>query len=178
MEFVEPDFTAVLDVPVREGRGFEESGDGEAPGVVVVNRSAARAYWAGGDAVGRRIRTGLPGADDQLLTVVGVVADTRYGALEEIEPAVYFPLRQTGVFQSRYLLVRTTGAATPVVRLAREALAAEGSAYRAISAGTVRERLAEPLVRPRFAAWLVGILALTALIIRRRRCLWDPRQES
>jgi len=165
MEFVEPDFTTVLDVPVLDGRGLSEADDGDAPGVVVVNRSAARAYWPGEDAVGRRVRTGLPGAADELLTVVGVVADTRYGAFEEIEPAVYFPLRQTGVFQSRYLLVRTTGATTPVVRLTREALAAEGSAYRGIFAGTVRDRLAEPLVRPRFAAWILGILALTALII-------------
>ncbi len=165
MEFVEPDFTEVLDVPVLEGRGLTPADDEEAGGVIVVNQAAARAYWPGDDAVGQQVTTGLPGAEGELLTVVGVVADTRYGALREIEPAVYFPLRQTGAFQSRYLLIRTTGSAAPVFRLAREALAAEGSAYRALSASTVRDRLAEPLVRPRFAASLLSLLALTALII-------------
>ncbi|HSM06723.1 MAG TPA: ABC transporter permease, partial [Longimicrobiales bacterium] len=165
MEFVESDFTEVLDVPVLEGRTFTDADDRDAPWVVMVNRAAALAYWPGEDAVGQQVTTGFPGAEGRALTVVGVVADTRYGALREIEPAVYFPLRQTGVFQSRHLLVRTTGAPAPVFRLAREALAAEGSAYRAISAETVRDRLAEPLVRPRFAAWLLTTLALTALVI-------------
>ena len=97
--------------------------------------------------------------------MIGVVGDTRYGDLTELKPTVYFPLRQIGVFGARYLLVRTTGSGVPLLDLVREALQAEAPQYRATSVSSVLDRLAEPLVRPRFAALLLSVLALTALLI-------------
>ncbi len=165
MEFVEPDFVAVLDVPVLRGRPFDPSEGPDDPIALMVNQSAARLYWPGEDPVGQTVTTGLPGADSTSLTVVGVVGDTRYGELTELKPTVYFPLAQIASFQSRFLLIRTTGAPSAVFDRAREALVAEGGPYRALSVSTVRDRLDAPLARPRFAATLLTVLAVVALFI-------------
>lgn len=165
MEFVEPDFAEVLGVALVRGRIFDE-GDGPAsPGVLVVNEAAARLYWPQQEALGQRVTTGMPGADDAPFTVVGVVENTRYGDLIEIEPAVYFPVRQLGAFRPAHILVRTRGDDAPVLALAREALVAEAPSFRATSVLSVPERMATPLARPRFAAALASLLAVTSLLI-------------
>jgi len=165
MDFVEPDFVSVLDVPVLRGRVFGESDDAAASLVLVVNEAAARLYWPARDAVGQRVTVGFPGFADRPFTVIGVVGDTRYGDLTDLKPTVFFPVRQLDIFGARYLLVRTTGSGVPLLQLAREALRAEAPHYRATSVGSVRERLDEPLLRPRFAALLLSVLASTALLM-------------
>jgi ABC-type antimicrobial peptide transport system permease subunit len=132
--------------------------------VVVVNEAAARAYWPGGDALGQRVWTPWSGPD-RLWTVVGVAKDTRYGELTDLRPTVYFPLRQVRTFHSNYLLVRTTGAGPPILQVVREALVTSGSGFQPRSAVSVGSRLAEPLARPRFSAFLLSIFAGIALLL-------------
>ena len=165
MEFVEADFAEVLRVPVLRGRAFDERDRDEAPSALVVNQAAARLYWPGEEPVGQQVRVRLPGVEDRPFTVVGVVGDTRYGALTELKPTAYFDVRQAGVFRARHLLVRTNGPAAPVLDVAREALGAAAPMYEALGVSYVEERLDQPLARPRFAALLLSTLALTALVI-------------
>ncbi|NNF37249.1 MAG: FtsX-like permease family protein [Gemmatimonadetes bacterium] len=165
MEFVEPVYFDLLSAPLLRGRSFGDEDIEGAARVVVVNDAAARLYWPNVEAVGQRISTGLPDVEGEPMTVVGVVGDTRYGALRELKPTVYFPLRQIDGFRSQHLLVRTTGAPPPLMDLAREALAAEAPGVRPMAVEAVADRLAAPLAGPRFSALLLGLLALTALAI-------------
>ena len=57
---------------------------------VVVNESVARRDFPVQDPIGRRIR--LDGPDSPFVTIVGVVADLKYAALDQSpEPEVYVP---------------------------------------------------------------------------------------
>jgi putative ABC transport system permease protein len=164
-EFVLPNVFDVLGTSVVRGRAIDD-GDAEgAPRAVVINESAARAYWPRENVIGQRIWVPWAGGADRPWTVVGVVRDTRYGVLTDLRPSIYYPLRQTGMFRSRQLLVRTDGSRPPLMTLARGALADHAPMFRPLSVESARDRLSEPLVRPRFAALLLAVFAGTALLL-------------
>jgi len=164
-EFVLPNVFDVLGVPVVRGRGFDDGDVDGAPPVVVINESAARAYWPGEDAIGQRIWVPWGGGPERPWAVIGVVGDTRYGMLTDLRPSIYYPLRQSGMFRSQQLLVRTDGSGAALMAAARAALAAHAPAFRPMSVQSVRARLAEPVVRPRFAALLLAVFAAAALLL-------------
>ena len=165
MEFVDPGFESVLGVPVVQGRSFTASDDQDAASVLVVNRAAAELYWPGESAIGQRIAGRLPGLTERTLTVVGVVANTRYGALTEFKPTAYYPYRQTGMFRVEHLLLRTNGNPTGVFEIVRSALARNAPQFEAVRIESIQEQLDQPVAAPRFAATLVMALALTALVL-------------
>ncbi len=86
---VGPDYFRVLGVPLLGGRTFgPEDTHGSLP-VAIVNRTLQRRYFPGEDAVGKRIRpTYAP--DAPVLTIVGVVGDQTFGALDEAPPALMY----------------------------------------------------------------------------------------
>ncbi|HEY3587567.1 MAG TPA: ABC transporter permease, partial [Myxococcaceae bacterium] len=72
---VTPGFFETLRIPLLQGRRIEDTDRSDAPAVVVVNESFIRAYFPGGDALGRRIRLVSPSTE--WATIVGVVGDVR-----------------------------------------------------------------------------------------------------
>ena len=84
------DYAGTMGIRVVEGRGIEERDDERSLPVALVNQTFARRYWPGASAVGRRFDAGRG-----LVTVVGVLADGKYGSLAEAPQSVaYFPLAQ------------------------------------------------------------------------------------
>jgi putative ABC transport system permease protein len=70
----------------------------------------ARAYWPGGNAIGKRI--GVAGDDTTMATVIGVVGDVRYNpnlGQASLAPAYYLPLAQAHPWRTMSLVVRTSG---------------------------------------------------------------------
>ena len=87
-----------LDIPLLEGRLFDDTDGAGAAHVALVSRSFADRYWPGEDPIGKSVSGG--GMDNlyrerPFSTVVGVVGDVRYQSPgEEAIPAVYFPYAQ------------------------------------------------------------------------------------
>jgi predicted permease len=81
-----------LDIEIIRGRAFEPADREGAMPVAVVSRTFAERAWPGEDAVGKRLRADT---DGEWLTVVGVAVDVKNQMLsEEIEPMIYYPVRQ------------------------------------------------------------------------------------
>ena len=125
LRFVTPDLFRTLGVPLVQGRDVAESDTREAPFVAVVSESFARRHWPNEDPIGQRF--GLAFSER---TVVGVVGDVRVRGLEQSsEPQVYLPYRQVpdsslvGYFP-KDLVVRTSGAAAPLLPAIRRAVRA------------------------------------------------------
>ena len=77
---VSPGWFRTVQIPLLAGRDFTEDDRPGAPGVVIVNETAARQFW-NGDAIGKRV-------DDR--EVVGVVRDSKYWTIgETVRPLVY-----------------------------------------------------------------------------------------
>src|SRR5207237_5512356 len=103
-----PDYFKTLGIPLLRGHGFTEADRAGAPPVVVVSQSAARHYWPGVDPIGKRLRMGAE--LKEIVTVVGIVPDTRYRDLRETRPSIYFPLAQSLFpFAPLALAIRTSG---------------------------------------------------------------------
>jgi putative ABC transport system permease protein len=87
---VSPGYFAMFGIPVVRGRAFESSDNAAAPPVAVANESFARMMWPDADPAGQGVRFG-----DQLVTIVGVVKDTKYLSLNDRgEPFLYLPYAQ------------------------------------------------------------------------------------
>lgn len=92
---VSPDFFRTLRIPLLKGRTFSESDDVQAPWVAIVNRAMAQRFWHNDDPVGKRFTEGRPSDHAHLLTVIGVVGDSKIDALDEKDtPEFYIPFFQ------------------------------------------------------------------------------------
>jgi predicted permease len=98
-------FFDAVGIPVLAGRAFTESDTAGAPQVAMVNESFARKFNVGRD-VGKRL--GFGATTDYGVEIVGVVADSKLGALKRsVPPTVYLPRRQwAGQIFSMFYYVR------------------------------------------------------------------------
>lgn len=172
------DYFSAMGVPVLEGRTFARDDRSDSPLVVIVSESMAKDCWPGQSAIGRRIHIGNPHKGLPWATVVGVVADTKGGALDQpSRDQWYIPAQQPAIlFGSDFsgVLTRPAGGFITV----RSALAPEHMIQ------TMRSTVAEidPLlalehVQPmsdvvsnieaprRFNTGLITVFALGALLL-------------
>jgi putative ABC transport system permease protein len=90
---IDEDYFRTLEIPVLQGRKFDERDTAGSSPVAIVSESLARKYWPGESALGKRIKPKVPGSS--WCVVVGVVADVRHwGADVVIEPTAYYPYTQ------------------------------------------------------------------------------------
>ena len=88
-----------------------------ARGVAVVSESAARAFWPGERAVGKRFRRVGDDSPDPWITVVGVTGDIREDGLHKPpKPYVYFSLAQQQM-SGFYYFVKPAGGGDPYAML-------------------------------------------------------------
>jgi len=98
---VDPTYFTTFGTPVLAGRNFGTTDGPGSASVAIVNRAAARAFWPGGSALGKRIFVGDSISNGELLIVVGVVEDAERGELEERHwPMVYRPMQQTKLYHA------------------------------------------------------------------------------
>lgn len=166
MEVVVPDYFSVFSIPILRGRGFtEDDAPGAAP-VIIVSEGTARHYWPGENAVGKHLDTKPGATGEDVFTVVGVVADTRYRDLRQGRPTVYFPLRQTPFpFVPTTLAIRTRGAPAALVPSLRRIVAQSVPGVALASGAPFESYLTAPLAQPRLNALLLAVFGAAAVAL-------------
>ena len=92
---VSPSYFESMGIPVRKGRTFADSDNGNAPGVAVINETAARRFWPNQEPLGKRFKRGKTDSQNPWMTVVGVVAPVSHTSLQVAsQPEVYLPFQQ------------------------------------------------------------------------------------
>jgi predicted permease len=93
--YVSPRYFETMDIPILAGRGISTDDRAGTPRVVVINQTAARAFFGGEDPVGRAI-SGSPNFDSKSIRqVVGVARDVRFSdARDPYGFVLYIPLEQ------------------------------------------------------------------------------------
>jgi len=90
---VSPGFFKTMQIPILEGRDFDDRDQQKTQRVVIVNQRMAQMLWPGESAVGKRIFIGAESRD--ALEVVGVAKTGKYRALaEDPKPFFYYPTGQ------------------------------------------------------------------------------------
>jgi predicted permease len=113
-------FLATLGVPLVAGRGFTDRDRAEAPAVAIVNQSFAQMYFAGTNALGKRLWRDRQRT--QAVEIVGVVRDSKYNDLrEEATPVVFLPLEQDPR-NFNHVQLRTVGPAEAMLEPVRAAI--------------------------------------------------------
>ena len=92
---VGPGYFNAMQIPILEGRDFDDRDQQKTQRVVIVNQRMAQMLWPGESAIGKRIFIGADSRDP--LEVVGVVKTGKYRNLaEDPKPFYYYPLSQRG----------------------------------------------------------------------------------
>ncbi|MBZ5651155.1 MAG: ABC transporter permease [Acidobacteriia bacterium] len=92
------DYFQAMGIPLLEGRYFTMADRSNAPLVAIVSQSMVRQSWPGQRAIGKRMHVGNPKKGLPWATVVGVVADAKFGARDE--PGIaqwYVPAQQPAI---------------------------------------------------------------------------------
>ena len=112
------DYFRTLGIPLVAGRLMQPTDRMDAPPVVVVNQALADRFY-GGDAVGKRARSG-PDPNSPWMEIVGVVANVRRRGVDVApEPELYYPLTQD-LSRAPMYVVRVSGDPAPVLARAKE----------------------------------------------------------
>jgi ABC-type antimicrobial peptide transport system permease subunit len=171
--YVTPGYFAALGIPILQGRAFQEEDRGLAVNSIVLSRSLARKLFPGGNPLGRRV---LRGPQGQWFTVIGVAGDVRNRGLEREGDPEYYVVRKavpdftyenqepSAGWRSAAIVART--AIDP--RFASEALrgaVASLDPTLPVEVETMRQRVDEITVRPRFNAALFSAFAATGAVL-------------
>ena len=155
-----------MGIPLVQGRGFTTHDDGDAPPVVIVNRTMARRFWPGRNPVGQRIAfpaAGGPPAWNEVIGVAGDVSHDGIGAAPIAE--LYMPYLQSPV-NGGALVIRTSVAdplsLAPALRRAATAVDPD-QAF--IDMSTMRETATQSVAMQRFSMLLLGIFSGFATLL-------------
>jgi len=150
------DFFAALGIPMRAGRAIGPRDDVGASPVMVINEAFGRVYFPEQDPLGRRVN----GAE-----VVGVTADTRYGALRDPAfPTMFVPAFQQaqGAFCFQVRTAPSLGALAPLLRQAVREVAPTAALY---DLTTPREQVEGSLSQERLLAGLSSFFGALTLLL-------------
>jgi putative ABC transport system permease protein len=156
---VTPGYFQTMGIRLLRGRDVTGEDREAAPAVAVISDTMARRHWPGLDPIGSRIRW----QDGVWRTVVGVVADTRYGGpRQEPESTIYVPHAQAPS-RSMFVAVRLTIEPAVVARAIRRTLREMDAAIPVTRLALMEQRVATALSYARFLAATLGGFALVAL---------------
>ncbi len=128
--------------------------------IALVSERTAVAFWPGESPIGQSIVIG-----NELVTVIGVVRDVRFGGLIDRDRRAGQVFVSRGRDRQFTVLVRTAGSPADVAATTVRRLTAYRPQIEVLSAGTIRDALAGTISDRRFSAWLYGGYAVGAIVI-------------
>src|SRR5262245_22986305 len=162
---VSANYFRTLDIPIIKGRIFTDRDRDPAPTVAIVNATFARRYFAGQDPLGKRVRFGDSGNENDWIAIVGVAGDTHnVGLNEPPTPLLYlsydtFPLAFMGI------VVRSSAGSGPIASIARTEIKAVDPDLPIDRIVPLRDLLNESMAEARFRTLLLSAFAVIATVL-------------
>ena len=158
---VSPGYFQTMGIALVGGRDFRPADTKTTPRVVIVNETAAAAYWPGRDPIGQHISfagEGLP------VEVIGIVKTANYLAIAEPpQPMVYLSLVQY-YFPTAVLYVRTAGDPEAVMgAVRRQVQSLDGNLL--LQTESLQTSIRELLWAQRLSAGLLATFGVLALLL-------------
>ncbi|MBL8203168.1 MAG: ABC transporter permease [Blastocatellia bacterium] len=161
------DYFETMKIPLVRGRYFTAQDTANSLGVAIIDETMARKYWPNEDPLGKRISFER---DDQgqprWREIVGLVGHAKHRNLEgESRVQYYIPYAQRPNSTSMFLVLRTTGDPTNVAGTVRNAVRNLDKELPVFRVTTMEQLVADSMAQRRFTLWLLGIFAVTALLL-------------
>ena len=169
---INPGYFRAMRISVIAGREFTEADTDRTATVCLVNETAAKKLWPGGNPVGAHLRIDDNDAGPREVEIVGVVSDVRHSNLEK--PAgydLYIPLQQIhedGVVWMRnnqYWVLRTAGDPLALAGAFREQMRSVDADVAASNIRSMSQYLEASVGPRRFNLELITIFAAAALLL-------------
>jgi len=155
----------VMEIPLRQGRLFNDQDIAGNPGVVLIDDRMARDFWAGQDPIGKRLRRGGVDSTNPWLTVVGVVGRVKHQSLDD-DPRVafYLPHGQAPA-RAMSVVVRTATDPAGLTGAVKKEIREVDAALPMYSVRTMETYVDRSLARHRFSMVLLAVFAAVALAL-------------
>jgi putative ABC transport system permease protein len=154
----------VLGIPLIRGRIFDERDGTNSPHAAVISESLARERWPNQDPIGHMLEFGNMDGDLRLLTIVGIVGDTREYALDAPpRPTVYVDLFQRPSAAISVTMLSdadtrsVTGAARGILQELNPEIPAKFQTFSQVYSASLGSR--------RFNVILIGFFGIVALLL-------------
>jgi predicted permease len=160
---VSPRYFETMGIPILEGRSFTQNDNENAPRVVIVDQTAANRYWPGQDPIGKRLS--MPSMSSNLLTVVGVVKNSKHLMMSERPgPMIYMSYYQ---LPGPELIVqmKTLGNPADQLQAAERAIQEVDNRLPVYDLRTMRENTAMASTFVVMQSTFAGIFAVIALVL-------------
>jgi putative ABC transport system permease protein len=167
-----PDYFRAMNIPLVKGRYFNDQDKTGSPPVVLIDEMLAARFFPNVDPIGKRLKMG--GNDSQFpwMQIIGVVKHiAHYGPAETPRVEVYRPYFQLPQMpEARYgrsmvLAVRTTTDPASMTSGLRNAVLEIDKDQPVSNVQTMTEVVAASVAPQKFAMWLLGLFAATALAL-------------
>jgi hypothetical protein len=158
-----------MEIPILDGRDFDDRDHAKSQRVVIVNQQMASTLWPGESAVGKRIFIGAESRD--AIEVVGVVKTGKYNTLaEDPKPFFYYPMSQRRP-GSMALVMRTNVDPRGLAGSLRKEVQNIDRSVPVSSVKTMTEHLTYALWAPNMAASFSLAFGVLAILVERGRAL-------
>ena len=164
---VTPGYFQALSIPLIAGRPIDARDGVAAPRVVVINQTMADRYWPDESPLGKRVTFARAAGPDDWMTVVGVVGDTRQGALNEaIDIEMFAPhTQEANWFPPSDVAVRTSGDPLAVAAAVRAAVREVDALIPVTDMKTLEAVVAQSVAPARFNTAVLSAFAGVALVL-------------
>jgi putative ABC transport system permease protein len=159
------DYFQAMGIALVRGRLFNDHDQASSPPVAIVNETLARRYWPGENPVGKRLKGFDPrGQNDDWITVVGVVKDTRAGGLEKATfSQIYEVQAQRSSEQIKDIVIRTAGNPQALSSSLWATIRSVNRNAMVSSVTTMELLLDQQETQRRFQTWLISVFSAMAL---------------
>ncbi|MGH9721692.1 MAG: ABC transporter permease [Bryobacteraceae bacterium] len=161
LRYVTPGYFQALGIPIRQGRGFTEADNRDAPQVILINEAMARQHFPNQDPIGQRIL--------YRGTIVGVVGDVRQSGLQKpASPEIIYPVAQNFAQLHEVGMTLVVSGRLPPESLAisvRKAIRDLNPGQPVFNVKTMQRVIADSLSNAKLYVSLIGLFAGLALLL-------------
>jgi putative ABC transport system permease protein len=166
---ISDDYFRALEIPLIQGRAFDEHDNQGSPGVLIISEGLARSLWPHESPIGKRLNIGF--RNETWREVVGVVGDLRQRELGAPPfPALYQPFQQVldgrrWMLSEMSFVLRTSIPPERFAGTVRDELKAVDQEVPAHNVAALSQIIARQTADPRFYLFLLGAFAVVAVIL-------------
>src|SRR3984885_7235190 len=154
-----------MQIPLREGRFFNESDTKTSPPIGIVDEYMAKELWPNQSPIGKRLHNGGITDKDPWITVVGVVGRIKQYTLDsDSRIAIYYPQTQF-VTHSMNVVIRANSDPAALYSAARNEIHNVDPDLPIFHPVTMDQRVQESLARRRFSMLLLSLFAGLAVAL-------------
>jgi putative ABC transport system permease protein len=164
-QMISPSYFRTLQIPILEGRDFDEGDKVDHQQVAIIDDAVAQHYFNGRDPLGKVINLQF-GEGLRRCTIVGVVPHVRYRSpgTQENQFQAYFPYSQWD-FNNEILLVRCQGDPNTQIAAVRKAVQSVDPDVPVPNIKAFDDVIAQKLVTRKLASTLVSLFSGAALCL-------------